>query len=81
MEVNCCECGSDFNLTKRNEEKLLFRQYNDESEYICPQCHDERLDSEFRIHDGHYMCIAENCVRNRIALSNYCEFCSQKYDF
>lgn len=76
MEKECFECGNNFVLKKREESKLIFKEPD---HYICNECFDERINSEYRILNGSYLCSNLECVRNKLAFSNFCEICDREF--
>lgn len=77
----CCLCDCEFRLSKKPavQEKLLFKEHHNDKEYICEQCYEERLTSDYRIVEGQYLCINKECVRNRMAFSNFCDICDRGF--
>jgi hypothetical protein len=76
MEKECIECGNEFIVSKKDIQKLIFREPDD---YICMECYEERITSEHRISNGAYLCLNSKCVRNKMAFSNYCEICDRSF--
>lgn len=76
MEKDCYECGNHFVVKKKDENTLLFKEPDI---YICMECYEERINSEYRIANGSYLCSNSKCVRNRIAFSNFCEICDREF--
>jgi hypothetical protein len=76
MEKECCECGNNFVVRKKDESILLFKEPDD---YICLNCYEERINSEYRILNGSYLCSNSKCARNKIAFSNFCEICDREF--
>lgn len=76
MEKDCYECGNHFVVKKKDENTLLFKEPDI---YICMECYEERINSEYRIANGSYLCSNSKCARNRIAFSNFCEICDREF--
>ena len=53
MEKDCNECGNHFVVKKKDENALLFKEPDI---YICMECYEERINSEYRIANGSYLC-------------------------
>ena len=76
MEKDCNECGNAFILKKKYQDRLIFIEPD---KYICMDCYDERVNSEYRILSGIYLCVNSKCARNRMAFSDFCEICDREF--
>jgi len=79
----CFNCDNEFSLPKGQikRDELYFKKnpVSDKKLYICLECYDNRMNSEYRIIDGDIMCANRSCVRNSMAFSIYCEVCENEY--
>lgn len=76
MEKICYECENPFIVKKKDEKILLFKEPD---QFICMECYEERINSEYRITNGSYLCSNSKCARNKIAFSNFCEICDREF--
>lgn len=76
METICYDCKDTFKFKTSEKKKLIFREPD---EYICHSCYEQRLNCEFRIYEGIYLCSNSDCVRNKMAFSNFCEICDRNF--